>query len=92
MPGTTWKSETIFQEQISHPITNVDIQTKGNTTTVYGGAVAKGAPHPAAAKAWLAFIHSPTALKIFERYASRHATTRKRGRSGGSVGAVANHP
>jgi molybdate transport system substrate-binding protein len=28
----------------------------------------KGAPHPEAARAWLAFIRSPAALAIFERY------------------------
>ena len=28
----------------------------------------KGAAHPEAAKAWLTFIKSPTALKIFEGY------------------------
>ena len=66
--GITWKSEAIFQEQIGHPIGNVDLPLKYNTTAVYGGAVVKGAAHPAAAKAWLDFIHSSAALKIFERY------------------------
>jgi hypothetical protein len=28
----------------------------------------EGAMHPEAARAWLAFIRSPDALKIFERY------------------------
>lgn len=66
--GITWKSEAIFQEQIGHPIGNVDLPAKYNTTAIYGGAMVKGAAHPAAAKMWLAFIHSAPALKIFERY------------------------
>jgi molybdate transport system substrate-binding protein len=66
--GITWKSEAIFQEQVGHPISNIDLPAKYNTTAIYGGAMVKGAAHPQAAKAWLAFIHSPTALKIFEHY------------------------
>ncbi|WP_408863370.1 substrate-binding domain-containing protein [Acidiphilium acidophilum] len=41
---------------------------KYNTTAIYGGAIVKNAAHPAAAKAWLAFVQSPTALRIFEHY------------------------
>lgn len=66
--GITWKSEAIFQEQAGHPISDVPIPAAYNTTAIYAGAVVKGAAHPDAAKAWLAFIHSPTALAIFERY------------------------
>ncbi|SIR54090.1 MULTISPECIES: substrate-binding domain-containing protein [Acidiphilium] len=66
--GITWKSEAIFQEQAGHPISNIDLPAKYNTTAIYGGALVKDAAHPAAAKAWLAFVQSPTALKIFEHY------------------------
>jgi molybdate transport system substrate-binding protein len=66
--GVTWQSEAIFQEQAGNPIANVDIPASQNTTAVYAGAVVKGAPHMAAARLWLAFIHSPAALSIFERY------------------------
>ena len=66
--GVTWQSEAMFQEQAGHPISHVDIPAKDNATAIYGGAMVKGAPHPAAAKAWLAFITSPTAIKIFEGY------------------------
>ncbi|MHB1302344.1 MAG: substrate-binding domain-containing protein [Acidiphilium sp.] len=66
--GITWKSEAIFQEQIGHPISHVDLPARYNTTAVYGGAIVKGAAHPAAAKAWLSFVQSPTAIKIFEHY------------------------
>ena len=66
--GITWKSEAIFQEQAGHPISHVDISAQYNTTAVYAAAMVKGAKHPEAAKAWLEFLRSPTALKIFERY------------------------
>lgn len=66
--GITWISEAIFQEQIGHPIANIPIPPQYNTTAIYAGAVVKGAGHPKAAQAWLAFIQSPTALVIFERY------------------------
>ncbi len=66
--GVTWKSEAVFQEQAGHPISDVPIPAAENTTAIYAGAMVKGAAHPDAAKAWLAFIHSPAALAIFERY------------------------
>lgn len=66
--GVTWQSEAMFQEQAHHPIAHVDIPASENTTAVYAGAVVKGAAHPEAAKAWLAFIRSPQSLAIFERY------------------------
>ena len=66
--GVTWKSEALFQEQAGNPITLVDIPPAQNATAIYAGALVKGAAHPQAAKAWLAFIHSPSALAIFERF------------------------
>jgi ABC-type molybdate transport system substrate-binding protein len=66
--GVTWRSEALFQEQSGHPIEHVDIPAALNTTGIYTGAVVKGAAHPDAAKAWLAFLASPQAFAIFERY------------------------
>jgi ABC-type molybdate transport system substrate-binding protein len=66
--GVTWQSEAMFQEQVGHPITHVDIPASQNTTAIYAGAVVKGAAHLEAAKLWLSYIHSLAALKIFERY------------------------
>ena len=66
--GITWQSEAMFQEQVGHPISHVDIPAKDNATAIYAGAAVKGAAHPEAAKAWLTFITSPAAIKIFERY------------------------
>lgn len=66
--GVTWQSEAVFQEQIGNPISHVDIPPQDNTSAIYAGALVNGAPHPDAAQAWLAFIRSPQALAIFERY------------------------
>ena len=66
--GVTWQSEAMFQEQVGHPIGQVAIPNADNVTAIYAGAEVKGAAHPAAAKAWLDFIRSPDALRIFERY------------------------
>lgn len=66
--GVTWQSEALFQEQAGHPIAHVDIPAKDNATAIYGGAMVEGAAHPEAAKAWLAFITSPSAIEIFEGY------------------------
>jgi molybdate transport system substrate-binding protein len=66
--GVTWQSEAMFQEQVGHPISHVDIPADQNTTAVYAGAEVRGAPHPEAAKQWLEFIRSPEAMNIFQRY------------------------
>ncbi|HSY55591.1 MAG TPA: substrate-binding domain-containing protein, partial [Bradyrhizobium sp.] len=66
--GVTWQSEALFQEQIGNPITHVDIPAAQNATAIYAGAEVKGAAHPQAARLWLSFVRSPTALSIFERY------------------------
>ncbi len=66
--GVTWQSEAMFQEQAGHPIDHVDIPAQQNSTAIYAGAEVKDAPHPQAAQAWLDYIHSPSALAIFESY------------------------
>jgi ABC-type molybdate transport system substrate-binding protein len=66
--GVTWQSEAMFQEQIGHPISHVEIPADQNATAVYAGAEVRGAAHPEAARQWLEFIRSPEALHIFERY------------------------
>jgi ABC-type molybdate transport system substrate-binding protein len=66
--GVTWQSEAMFQEQAGHPIEHVAIPDRDNATAIYAGAQVMGAPHPQAAQAWLTFIRSPEALRIFERY------------------------
>lgn len=71
--GVTWKSEAIFQEQIGHPLSHVDIAPADNVTAIYAAAMVRGARHPRAARAWLAFLHSGTAERIFARYGFKPA-------------------
>ena len=66
--GVTWQSEARFQELAGHPISHVDIPRAENTTAVYAGAVVKRSAHARAGRLWLAFLRSPAALAIFERY------------------------
>ncbi len=66
--GVLWQSEAAFQEQVGHPLMHIDIPAEQNTTAIYAGAMVKDAPHPEAARAWLAFIRSPAAFGIFQRY------------------------
>jgi len=66
--GVTWKSEALFQEEVGHPIGHVDIPADHNSTGIYAGAMVKDAPHPVAARLWLAYIRSEPALAIFKRY------------------------
>ncbi len=66
--GVTWKSEAIFQEMIGNPISRIDIPAELNTTAQYSAAMVAGAPHPAAAQAWLQFIRSDQAFAVFEPY------------------------
>jgi len=66
--GVTWKSEAIFQEEIGNPIGHVDIPPEVNTLANYSAAMVPDAPHPEAARTWLAFIASDGAFKILEHY------------------------
>ena len=66
--GVTWKSEAIFQEEVGNPIGHVDIPVADNTLAVYSAAMVPDAPHAEAAHAWLDFIRSDVAFKVFERY------------------------
>lgn len=66
--GVVWKSEALFQEQVGHPISHVDIPDSQNTTAIYAGAEVRGAAHEQAARQWLAFIRSPAAFQIFKQY------------------------
>jgi molybdate transport system substrate-binding protein len=66
--GITWQSEALFQERDGHPIDLIAVPAADNATAIYAGAAVRNAAHPQAAQAWLSFIRSPAALRIFERY------------------------
>ena len=69
--GVTWRSEAIFQEKIGNPIGHVDIPAEQNTLAVYSAALVPDAPHPEAARAWLEFIKSDAAFRVFKQYGFR---------------------
>jgi sulfate/thiosulfate transport system substrate-binding protein len=66
--GVTWKSEAIFQEKAGNPISHVVTPAEHNKAAGYFAGVMKDAPNPEAAKAWVEFLKSAQALKIFESY------------------------
>jgi len=66
--GVTWRSEAIFQEEIGNSIGHVDIPAEHNTVAVYSAAMVPDAPHSEAARAWLDFIGSDAAYKVFAHY------------------------
>ena len=66
--GVTWQSEIVFQRQIGHPIEAVQIPAAQNTVEAYSAAAVAAAPHPAAARDWLAFVQTPQALAVMQAY------------------------
>jgi len=66
--GVTWSSEVRFQEKIGNPIAGIDIQQDQNVTAVYGAAVLRNAPHPEAARAWVAFLNTFEAQAVYRDY------------------------
>ena len=66
--GVTWASEVEFQKSIGNPIEGVAIPVSQNITALYAGGVVKGAPHAAAARAWLAYLKSPEARQAYQRF------------------------
>lgn len=66
--GVTWQSEVKFQMMIGNPIEGVTIPPEYNTTGVYAAGVLTDAPHPQAARDWVAFLKSPTARAIYHEY------------------------
>ena len=66
--GVTWASEVRFQEMIHNPISGVAIPAAQNSTAVYAAGVLKNAPHATAARAWVQYLTSPGAQKIYHDY------------------------
>src|ERR1700761_7476305 len=66
--GVTWQSEIVFQRQIGHAIEAVAIPASQNTVESYSAAALAAAPHPQAARDWLAFLQTPEALAVMQGY------------------------
>ena len=66
--GVTWQSEIVFQRQIGHAIEAVPIPASQNTVESYSAAAVAAAAHPQAARDWLAFLQTPEAFAVMQRY------------------------
>lgn len=66
--GVVWASEAIFQERAGHPIAHVAIPLEQNVRAIYSAATVAHAPHPDAARAWLAFIRTDAAFAALAPY------------------------
>jgi ABC-type molybdate transport system substrate-binding protein len=66
--GVTWASEVRFQKGIGNPIEGVAIPDAQNTTAIYAGGILKGSAHKEMAAAWLHFLKSEPAQKIYRQY------------------------
>ncbi len=72
--GVTWASEVRFQEMIHNPIAGVAIPAAQNSTAIYAAGVLKNAPHASAARAWVQYLTSPQAQKIYRDYGFQSVT------------------
>jgi ABC-type molybdate transport system substrate-binding protein len=66
--GVVWGSEVRFQRKIGNPISGVPIPAEENTTAIYAAAVVRGAPHRAAAIAWLAYLQTAEAQAAYGEF------------------------
>ncbi|UGB39552.1 substrate-binding domain-containing protein [Frateuria soli] len=64
-----WSTEAYFQQQIlRHPVETVAIPAQQNSVATYTAARMKEAPHPEAARDFLAFMRGPQAQAIYRKY------------------------
>lgn len=66
--GVTWISEILFQKKIRHAIGLVRIPKRVNSRALYVAGMVRDAPHPQAAKAWLAFLRTHRAAVIYRKF------------------------
>ncbi|MEO6800848.1 MAG: substrate-binding domain-containing protein, partial [Rhodanobacter sp.] len=64
-----WSTEAYFQQQIlHHPVETVAIPPAQNAVATYTAARMKNAPHPQAAKDFMAFMQTPAAQAVYRKY------------------------
>jgi molybdate transport system substrate-binding protein len=66
--GVVWASEVTFQRKIGNSIDGVPIPVDENTTAIYAAGVVRGAPHRAAAIAWLAYLQTAEAQAAYSEF------------------------
>lgn len=74
--GVTWRSEALYQAAIGNPISLVNLPASQDTWAIYAAAQVQGAPHPAAARRWLAFLTTPQAQAIYSASGFQQAPRR----------------
>lgn len=63
-----WYSEVFYQKMIGHPVDMVEIPKKENIEAQYIAGLMKSAPHPQAAKDFMAFLTSEAAKQVYRKY------------------------
>lgn len=66
--GVVWASEVIFQQKVGNALTGVAIPAGENTTAVYAAGVVSGAPHHAAALAWVDYLQTAEAQAAYRAF------------------------
>lgn len=67
--GPVWISEAYYHSKLTdHPIDMVTIDDAINVEATYVAGRMKNAPHPEAADAFMDFLNSPEAKKIYKKY------------------------
>ncbi len=66
--GVVWASEVRFQQKLGNAISGIVIPEEDNVTAVYAAGMMRGAPHPSAAKEWLAYLQTPDAQAAYGEF------------------------
>lgn len=66
--GPVWISEALYHKSIHHPVDIVRIPAEQNISATYVAGSLKSAPHPGAAKDFMAFLSGPAARSIYQKY------------------------
>ncbi|QNK64979.1 substrate-binding domain-containing protein [Pedobacter sp. PAMC26386] len=66
--ATVWYSEAHYQKMIGHPVELIEIPEEENIHAQYFAGQLKNAPHPAAAKDFMAFLVSAEANSIYKKF------------------------
>jgi molybdate transport system substrate-binding protein len=66
--GPVWISEAIYQQKLGGGLQTVQIPASENDGETYVAAAIDGAPHPLAAREYLAFLRSTAAQAVYRSY------------------------
>jgi ABC-type molybdate transport system substrate-binding protein len=66
--GVVWASEVIFQQKVGNALSGVAIPAGENTTAIYAAGVVRGAPHHAAAVAWVDYLQTAEAQAAYRAF------------------------